>query len=454
MHPGYPLRPRRAAFLGREKARLARRDGEPPRVALVADGLGGMHGVARTIDELRQRGVPGFDVDVIGTDAHVDRRLSAVAEVEIPSYPGLPIGVPSLPAVVEALTDGRYDLVHVCAPGPAGAMAAALARITRVPVVASFHTELAVYAGMRTGDPRVEAAARIALALFYASADHVLSPSPAADATLGSLGIAKDRIGRWDRGVDVARFGPRHRAAGLLPGPRTVLYAGRLTHDKGIDLLADAFLAARERDADMHLVLAGGGPEEAALRERVGEHATFLGWLDGDDLARAYASADVFLFPSRTDTFGQVVLEAQASGLPVVAVDEGGRRHSSRTASRACSAPRTRRRSASPSPSWPATPPPAGASPGRAGRGRRPHVGACDRPPGGRIPRRARPDRRRSRQACRLTGRPCGSPKRLSYGERSGAIRPNRRPSGRCPGALARSEAPRTGLADLRLVTE
>ena len=82
--------------------------------------------------------------------------------------------------------------------------------------------------------------------------------------------------------------------------------------------------AARERDPRLHLVLAGGGPEEDALRERLGEHATFLGWLEGDELARAYASADVFLFASRTDTFGQVLLEAQASGLPVVAVAEGG----------------------------------------------------------------------------------------------------------------------------------
>ena len=73
-------------------------------------------------------------------------------------------------------------------------------------------------------------------------------------------------------------------------------------------------------------MLAGGGPEEGSLRERLGAHATFLGWLDGDALARAYASADLFLFASATDTFGQVVLEAQASGLPVVAVDAGGPR--------------------------------------------------------------------------------------------------------------------------------
>ena len=103
-----------------------------------------------------------------------------------------------------------------------------------------------------------------------------------------------------------------------------MLYAGRLTREKGVDLLADAFLAARARDPRLHLVLAGGGPEEARLRARLGRAATFLGWLDGDALAAAYASADLFLFCSQTDTFGQVVLEAQASGLPVVAVAAGG----------------------------------------------------------------------------------------------------------------------------------
>jgi glycosyltransferase involved in cell wall biosynthesis len=91
-----------------------------------------------------------------------------------------------------------------------------------------------------------------------------------------------------------------------------------------VELLADAFLAAHARDPRLHLVLAGGGPEEPELRARLAERATFLGWLEGDTLARAYASADVFLFASRTDTFGQVLLEAQASGLPVVAVGEGG----------------------------------------------------------------------------------------------------------------------------------
>jgi glycosyltransferase involved in cell wall biosynthesis/predicted metal-dependent phosphoesterase TrpH len=313
-----------AAFLGREKAKLAHRDGEPLRVALVADAVGAMHGVTHTLDELRERGVPGFEVEVVGTDANVDRRLSAVAEVDIPFYAGLKVGVPSLPAIVEALAEGRYDLVHLCSPGPSGAAAGIIARLMGVPVLGSYHTELAAYAGLRSQDPALEIAARMAVAAFYGQCRRVLSPSPASDEVLRRMGVAGERIGRWDRGVDLGRFSPERRVEGLLPGEITVLYAGRLTHEKGADLLADAFLAARERDPRLHLALAGGGPEEDVLRARLGTHATFLGWLEGEALARAYASADLFLFASRTDTFGQVLLEAQASGLPVVAVGEGG----------------------------------------------------------------------------------------------------------------------------------
>ncbi|MGA2928045.1 MAG: glycosyltransferase [Solirubrobacteraceae bacterium] len=314
-----------SAFLGREKFKLTRSDGDRPRVALVADGLGAMHGVTHTIRQIRERGVPGFEVEVSGTDADVDRPLSAVAEIEIPFYPGLKVGVPSLPAIVDALAEGRYDLVHLCSPGPSGLAAWLVARVLELPVLGSYHTELAAYAGLRTGDAQLEALAAIGLGAFYGACDHVLSPSPASDERLARLGIATERIGRWDRGVDLGRFDPGLRTPGILPaGVINVLYAGRLTSEKGIELLADAFLAARWRDPRLHLALAGGGPEQEQLRERLGDHVTFLGWLEGEALARAYASADVFLFASRTDTFGQVILEAQASGLPVVAVAEGG----------------------------------------------------------------------------------------------------------------------------------
>jgi glycosyltransferase involved in cell wall biosynthesis/predicted metal-dependent phosphoesterase TrpH len=314
------------AFLGREKGKLLAREGEPSRVALVADGLGGMHGVTHTLDQIRERGVPGFEVDVIGTDPNVDRRLPAVAEVEIPFYAGLRVGVPSLLATIEALAEGRYDLVHLCSPGPAGVAAALIARTMELPLVGSYHTELGVYAGLRSGDMRLRAGMDAGLAAFYGLCSVVLSPSDPADESLRALGVPSTRIARWDRGVDTARFDPAFREPPARPREVAVLYAGRLTKEKGVDLLASAFLRAHARDPRLRLVLAGGGPEEPVLRERLGDRATFLGWLEGDALARAYASADVFLFASTTDTFGQVILEAQASGLPVLAVDEGGPR--------------------------------------------------------------------------------------------------------------------------------
>lgn len=321
--PAVPYAPS-TAFLGAEKARLRAREGERGRVALIVDGIGSMHGVTHTIQQIRERGVPGFDVEVIGTDAGVDRRLPAAAELDMPFYEGLKLGVPGLPDLVETLAEGDYDLVHVTAPGPAGVAATLLSRITGAPLLASYHTELADYAGLRSGDTGLEAVARAALGAFYSAPRLVLSPSPSADSSLSALGVDGAKVGRWERGVDVERFDPAKADRDAFPGEIKVLYAGRLTHEKGVDLLAESFLRAHRSDPRLHLLLAGGGPEEEEMRARLGASATFLGWLGGEELARAYASADAFLFASSTDTYGQVILEAGASGLPVVAVAEGG----------------------------------------------------------------------------------------------------------------------------------
>ena len=328
--PAVPYVPA-AAFLAREQAKLVARDGDPIRVAVVADGIGAVHGVTHTLEQLRERGIRGHEIEVIGTDASVDRRLAAVNEIELPFYAGLKLGVPSVFAVAEALTERRYDLVHLCAPGPAGIIATLIARVMGLPVTGSYHTELQLYARMRSGDARVEHIVRAVLAKFYAQCRVVLSPSRAADESLLDLGIPADRLARWDRGVDLDRFNPARYAPGVLPDTHSelgrtfnVLYVGRLSREKGIDLLTEAFLIARDHDPRLHLVLAGRGPEEEALRRRLGSAATFLGWVEGERLAQVYASADLFMFASTTDTFGQVILEAQASGLPVLAVDAGG----------------------------------------------------------------------------------------------------------------------------------
>jgi glycosyltransferase involved in cell wall biosynthesis/predicted metal-dependent phosphoesterase TrpH len=314
------------AFLANETAQLdtRREDGETPRVAILADGIGSTHGVTRVVEEIRERGVPGFEIEILGTDPDVDRRLSAVAEFEVPYYPGLRIGVPSLSAAVQTLAEGTFDLIHVCSPGPVGVVGGLVSRGLRLPLVGSYHTELTAYAALRSGDPRIARAMAVGVSAFYGACDLVLSPSPASDAALEQIGVRNERVRRWDRGVDTTRFDPALRVPSGPMDTIDVLYAGRISSEKGADLLADAFMQARARDPRLRLVLAGGGPEQARLRERLGDAAVFLGWLDGIELARAYASADIFLFPSRTDTFGQVILEAQASGLAVVAVAAGG----------------------------------------------------------------------------------------------------------------------------------
>ncbi len=321
------------AFLANEQAKLARPpfggDSEPRRVAIIADGIGSTHGVTRTIEEIRQRGVPGFEIEVIGTDPAVDRRLASVAEIDVPHYPGLQIGVPSLAAAVQMLAGtggGGYDAIHVCSPGPAGVAGALLARALGAPLIGSYHTELTAYARLRSASPKLAEAMALTVTTFYRACDVVLSPSPASDAALEAIGMPAERVMRWDRGVDTSRFDPSLRDPGLLDAEQiNVLYSGRITQEKGVELLAETFVRARAHEPRLHLVLAGGGPEQQWLAERVGErHATFLGWLSGTELARAYASADLFLFCSATDTFGQAVLEAQASGIPVIAVAEGG----------------------------------------------------------------------------------------------------------------------------------
>lgn len=310
-------------FLGREKAKLAPRRCLP-RVALIADGISSTHGVTSTIEWIRELGVPGFEVEVLGTDPLADRRVGSVADIEVPLYEGLDIGVPSVPGMVDALDEGRFDLIHLTSPGPANLIGGMIARLGEKPVIGSWHTELAAYAALRTGDGSLETAVNQGLGYLYRQCRTVMSPSPASDETLEALGIPRDRVARWGRGVDTSRFDPSKADREAFPGEIKVLYAGRISEEKGIRLLADAFLVAAADDPRLHLLVAGGGPDEDSIRAQLGDRATFLGWLQGEDLPKAYASADIFCFPSSTDTFGQVIVEAGASALPVVAVDRGG----------------------------------------------------------------------------------------------------------------------------------
>ena len=283
-----------------------------------------MHGVTHTLDEIRERGVPGFEVEVIGTDANVDRRLPAVAEVDIPLYAGLKIGVPSLPATSRRSPRGATTWSTLL-PRPGRCRRADRPDHGRCRWWAPTTRSSAPTPGCAPATSGCGRGMDMALAALYGLCSIVLSPSESADASLRALGIAPELIGRWDRGVDIVALRPRPARPGPAPRRLNVLYAGRLSSEKGAALLADASWPRASAIRACTSCSPAAAPRRG-LRERLGAHATFLGWLDGDALACAYASADLFLFASATDTFGQVVLEAQASGLPVVAVDAGGPR--------------------------------------------------------------------------------------------------------------------------------
>ena len=212
------------------------------------------------------------------------------------------------------LMSGRHDLVHALDSGQVALAAVELAQMLGLPVAAG---DVAT----RCTEARVDSIAGDRSRRLYARSSLVLSPDEAADRSLLALGLPPERIGRWERGVDLERFHPARFAAGALGANRfNILYAGPLSREHGTELLVESFLLAHDRDPRLHLVLAGSGAAQAALERRLGIAATFVGPLDADKLARVYASADLLLFASRTDAYGQAILEAQASGLPVLAV--------------------------------------------------------------------------------------------------------------------------------------
>jgi glycosyltransferase involved in cell wall biosynthesis len=311
-----------AAFAARERAGLAAPADEQARVAVIADGVGAVPGFGEMLGSVRERGLSGVEIELIGTAASVDRRLPTVTELELPLYPGQKLGVPSVLTVAQAISERRYDLVHVCAPTPAGIAALVVARALRIPVASSCPAA----AALALDGPPWGWFTREVLGTFYQRCAVVLSSSDAADALLEQLGVGRQRIRRSARGVDLARFNPaQYNPEVLRSDAFNILYVGRLGDRQEVDLLSEAFLLARGRDPRLELVLASPLQSRTSLPTPLASAATFLGPLEGDALARVYATADLLVCPSTTATADQPILEAQASGLPVLAVDGAGR---------------------------------------------------------------------------------------------------------------------------------
>jgi phosphatidylinositol alpha 1,6-mannosyltransferase len=301
------------------------------RIAIITESFppdvnGVAHSVVRVAENLMAR---GHEPLVIAPQPSSAARSVAgifpypvvrVPSVPTPGYGAFRLGLPS-PRIAAALRSHGTDLVHLASPFFLGARGMTVASSLGLPAVAVYQTDVPSYARTYYRLGYGEQAAWRWLRRIHNAADRTLAPSTAAATALHAHGI--ERVWLWRRGVDAVRFDPSRRSPSLRRalapnGEMLVGYVGRLAAEKRVDLLA-----AATRLPGIKVVIVGDGPARAGL-ERALPDAVFLGERRGDQLARIFASLDVFAHTGPYETFGQTLQEALASGIPVVAPAAGG----------------------------------------------------------------------------------------------------------------------------------
>lgn len=241
----------------------------------------------------------------------------------IPRYDALKIGLPAKQAMVQLWARHRPDIVHVVTEGPLGWSALAAAAKLRLPVATDFHTNFHSYSE-HYGIGWLKKPITAYLRKFHNKAHRTFVPTTTLQEELAGLGLRNLQV--VARGVDTRLFNPARRNSalrrlwGVGDDDLVAMYVGRLAAEKNLPAVLQAHALMRVAKPSTRLVLVGDGPERARL-ERECPHAIFAGMRTGEDLASHYASADVFLFPSTTETYGNVTIEAMASGLAVIAYD-------------------------------------------------------------------------------------------------------------------------------------
>ncbi len=255
--------------------------------------------------------------------------VTSLPSVALPGYREIRLATSGRSDVRRVLNHFRPDLVHCETEFAIGRMGQRAGLAAGLPLVSSYHTDFGRYSEAY-GLPWLRRAVQGYLTRFHLRSRRVYTPSAAAKADLGRLGVGQVEV--WGRGVDTTVFHPRRRSQELRErlgmGSRfTFLYVGRLAAEKRVDLVVEAFrqASALVPHGVIHLIIAGTGPLEPALKKAAPPDVTFLGFLDRRTLLPdVYANSDAFVFSSVTETLGLVVLEAMASGLPIVAAPEGG----------------------------------------------------------------------------------------------------------------------------------
>jgi glycosyltransferase involved in cell wall biosynthesis len=314
------------------------------RVLLFTDTLADVNGVARFIgDAATEADRTGRALTVFtSTPGKVPgltnvRNFRPAASMAMPAYPQLSLAAPPVMEMLRAAQEFSPDVVHVSTPGPVGTVGRWFARRRGLPLAGVYHTDFPEYVQRIIGKESLTDVCSATMAWFYRPFRAVFTRSEEYASAVRGLGIPEERIARLKPGIDLRKFGADRRDAGIWErlgcGAADVrmLYVGRVSVEKGLPLVTGVWAEARrmmaERGVRAGLAVVGDGPYRGVMqRELAGEGVDFLGFRHGEELAALYASADVFVFPSATDTLGQVVLEAQASGVPVLVTDVGGPR--------------------------------------------------------------------------------------------------------------------------------
>jgi glycosyltransferase involved in cell wall biosynthesis len=309
------------------------------RILLATDTfLPEVNGVTTVLSSMREGlRARGHDVVVVapsyGAPAADETGVHRFPAIPCPGYGQVRLSWAWGPSLGRILDAAAPDLIHAVTEGPLGLRGRGWARRHRVPLVSSFHTDFPRYAARYLGGWAV-APTRRYLRWFHSAARLTQTPSEITRDELIGFGIAGAMV--WGRGVDTALFHPERRSAdrraamGVNDHRALVLHVGRLAVEKDVDTLITAFRGARERLGDAAaFCVAGDGPRGAEVRAAL-PFAVHRGFLSRQVLADLYADADLFVFPSPTETCGLVALEAMASGLPVIGADQGGVRENLR----------------------------------------------------------------------------------------------------------------------------
>ncbi len=304
------------------------------RVAIITENfLPKLDGVTRTLARLLEHlQGQGHQALLLGPNSGMEHyagaELVGTAGLPLPFYPELKFNF-FRPLFIRRLNEFRPDIVHLVDPVVLGTAGLAAARVLNLPLISSYHTNLAAYCG-HFGFPIFTRAMWSYNRFIHNQCALTFCPSPSTAAMLREHGFERVRI--WPRGVDTTLFRPQRRSKTLRAGwlsargvniereeKAILLYVGRISWEKNLRLLTAAYQAMDHTRC--HLVIVGDGPALKEVQQALGDvPVTFTGYLTGEALATAYASADIFAFPSTSETFGQVVLEAMASALPVAGV--------------------------------------------------------------------------------------------------------------------------------------